>query len=95
MSGESNMPRILLATDFSKWALRAEDYACCLAATWRATLRMRAMSATEVPPNFITKRPIGLEPFMSPAARTPSWGPGWWPCLMTVEPPAAARRTHR
>src|SRR3984957_13327792 len=26
--------------------------------TWRATLRMRSMSATEVPPNFITSRPI-------------------------------------
>ncbi len=28
-------------------------------ATWRATLRMRSMFATEVPPNFITRRAIG------------------------------------
>jgi len=27
-----------------------------LALTWRATLRMRSMSATEVPPNFMTRR---------------------------------------
>lgn len=38
MSGETDRPHILLATDFSSWALRAEEYACCLAATWRATL---------------------------------------------------------
>jgi len=38
VNGESDRPRILLATDFSKYALRAEEYACCLAATWRATL---------------------------------------------------------
>src|SRR3984957_12006439 len=30
--------------------------------TWRATLRMRSMSATEVPPNFITRRAIELRP---------------------------------
>src|SRR6266853_454128 len=26
--------------------------------TWRATLRMRSMLATDVPPNFITRRPM-------------------------------------
>src|SRR5579864_1166142 len=26
--------------------------------TWRATLRMRSISATDVPPNFITRRAI-------------------------------------
>ena len=29
--------------------------------TWRAALRMRSMSATDVPPNFITMRAIGPE----------------------------------
>ena len=33
--------------------------------TWRATLRMRAMSATEVPPNFITRSAHG-HTFLSP-----------------------------
>jgi hypothetical protein len=28
--------------------------------TWRATLRMRLMSPTEVPPNFITMRAMKL-----------------------------------
>ena len=64
--------------------------------TWRATLRMRAISATEVPPNFITRRPIGPKPFMSPAARKPLLGrSGWWSTLKEFEPPGAARRTHR
>jgi hypothetical protein len=26
--------------------------------TWRATLRMRSILATDVPPNFITRRPM-------------------------------------
>lgn len=29
---------VLLATDFSRWAGRAEAYACCLASIWRADL---------------------------------------------------------
>ena len=29
--------------------------------TWRATLRMRSMSATEVPPNFMTRRAMPLK----------------------------------
>src|SRR5262249_62079752 len=29
--------------------------------TWWATLRMRSRSATEVPPNFITRRAIGVD----------------------------------
>ena len=44
--------------------------------TWRATLRMRSMSATDVPPNFITRRAMaGLR--TSPAglgARDPLYG---------------------
>ena len=44
--------------------------------TWRATLRMRSISATEVPPNFITRRAMaGLR--ASPAglgARDPLYG---------------------
>ena len=30
--------RILFATDFSQWARRAEDYACALACSWKASL---------------------------------------------------------
>lgn len=30
--------RILFATDFSQWARRAEDYACALASSWKASL---------------------------------------------------------
>ena len=30
--------RILFATDFSRWARRAEDYACSLACSWKASL---------------------------------------------------------
>ena len=50
------MPRILLATDFSKWALRAEDYACCLAATWRATLTV--LNVLEFPPGMNPEYPV-------------------------------------
>ena len=31
--------------------------------TWRATLRMRSISATEVPPNFITRRAMAVVSF--------------------------------
>lgn len=56
MSGETNRPRILLATDFSKWALRAEEYACCLAATWRATLTV--LNVLEFPPGMNPEYPV-------------------------------------
>lgn len=56
MSGDTDRPRILLATDFSKWALRAEDYACCLAATWRATLTV--LTVLEFPPGMNPDYPV-------------------------------------
>jgi nucleotide-binding universal stress UspA family protein len=42
--------RILLATDFSRWARRAEDYACALAASWKASLTV--LSVAEFPPGL-------------------------------------------
>ena len=42
--------RILFATDFSRWAKRAEDYACSLAYSWRATLTL--LSVAEFPPEL-------------------------------------------
>ncbi len=56
MSGETDGPRILLATDFSKWALRAEEYACCLAATWRA--RLTVLTVLEFPPGMNPEYPV-------------------------------------
>ena len=37
--------------------------------TWRATLRMRSRSATDVPPNFMTRRAIELEPWTFPGLK--------------------------
>ena len=42
--------RILFATDFSRWAQRAEDYACTLACSWRASLTV--LSVAEFPPGL-------------------------------------------
>ena len=42
--------RILFATDFSRWARRAEDYACALACSWRASLTV--LSVAEFPPEL-------------------------------------------
>jgi nucleotide-binding universal stress UspA family protein len=42
--------RILFATDFSRWAQRAEDYACVLACSWRASLTV--LSVAEFPPGL-------------------------------------------
>ncbi|SPP63064.1 universal stress protein [Nitrospira lenta] len=56
MSGETDSPRVFLATDFSKWALRAEEYACCLAATWRATLTV--LTVLEFPPGINPEYPV-------------------------------------
>ena len=42
--------RILLATDFSRWARRAEDYACELACSWRASLTV--LSVAEFAPGL-------------------------------------------
>ncbi|MCC6139679.1 MAG: universal stress protein [Nitrospira sp.] len=56
MSGMTDSPRILLATDFSSWALRAEEYACCLAATWQATLTV--LTVLEFPPGMNPEYPV-------------------------------------
>lgn len=42
--------RILFATDFSRWAQRAEDYACALASSWKASLTV--LSVAEFPPGL-------------------------------------------
>ncbi|MEP6934641.1 MAG: universal stress protein [Nitrospirota bacterium] len=42
--------RILFATDFSQWARRAEDYACALACSWKASLTV--LSVAEFPPGL-------------------------------------------
>jgi nucleotide-binding universal stress UspA family protein len=42
--------RILFATDFSQWARRAEDYACALACSWRASLTV--LSVAEFQPGL-------------------------------------------
>lgn len=70
MSGDIDSPRILLATDFSKWALRAEEYACCLAATWRATLTV--LTVLEFPPGMNPEYPVNqayLSELMKAGAR--------------------------
>ncbi|MFO0707928.1 MAG: universal stress protein [Nitrospira sp.] len=56
MSDVMDRPRILLATDFSKYAARAEDYACCLAATWHATLTV--LTVLEFPPGMNPEYPV-------------------------------------
>src|SRR5271169_3480511 len=49
--------------------------------TWRATLRMRSVSATEVPPNFITRRAMKLRPFRGwPAANLRVYIPAGFRC---------------
>jgi len=42
--------RILFATDFSRWAQRAEEYACTLASSWKASLTV--LSVAEFPPGL-------------------------------------------
>jgi nucleotide-binding universal stress UspA family protein len=46
----TSVKRLLLATDFSDWARRAEDYARALAASWRATLTV--ITVLEFPPGM-------------------------------------------
>jgi nucleotide-binding universal stress UspA family protein len=48
--------RLLLATDFSEWARRAEDYACSLASSWRAHLTV--MTVLEFPPGLNPDYPV-------------------------------------
>jgi len=46
----TSITHLLLATDFSNWARRAEEYACVLAATWRIPLTV--MTVLEFPPGM-------------------------------------------
>ncbi len=51
--------RILLATDFSRWARRAEDYACAFACSWRASLTV--LSVAEFPPGLNPDYPVNQQ----------------------------------
>lgn len=42
--------RMLFATDFSRWARRAEDYSCALACSWKASLTV--LCVAEFPPGL-------------------------------------------
>lgn len=48
--------KLLLATDFSEWAQRAEEYACSLAALWHAHLTV--MTVLEFPPGMNPDYPV-------------------------------------
>lgn len=52
----SLIKRMLFATDFSRWAKRAEDYACALACSWKATLTV--LSVAEFPPGLNPDYPV-------------------------------------
>lgn len=51
--------RILFATDFSRWARRAEDYASALACSWRASLTV--LCVAEFPPGLNPDYPINQQ----------------------------------
>ena len=51
--------RILFATDFSPWARRAEDYACALACSWKATLTV--LSIAEFSPGLNPDYPVNQQ----------------------------------
>ena len=51
--------RILFATDFSRWARRAEDYACALACSWRVSLTV--LSVAEFPPGLNPDYPVNQQ----------------------------------
>ena len=51
--------RILFATDFSRWARRAEDYACALACSWKASLTV--LSVAEFPPGLNPDYPVNQQ----------------------------------
>lgn len=51
--------RILFATDFSRWARRAEDYACALACSWRASLTV--LSVAEFMPGLNPAYPVNQQ----------------------------------
>lgn len=51
--------RILFATDFSRWARRAEDYACSLVCSWKASLTV--LSVAEFPPGLNPDYPVNQQ----------------------------------
>ena len=51
--------RILFSTDFSRWARRAEDYACALACSWKASLTV--LSVAEFPPGLNPDYPVNQQ----------------------------------
>jgi nucleotide-binding universal stress UspA family protein len=51
--------RILFATDFSRWAKRAEDYACALACSWRASLTV--LCVAEFSPGLNPDYPVNQQ----------------------------------
>ena len=51
--------RVLFATDFSRWARRAEDYACALACSWRASLTV--LCVAEFPPGLNPDYPVNQQ----------------------------------
>ncbi|MEK7235357.1 MAG: universal stress protein, partial [Nitrospirota bacterium] len=51
--------RILFATDFSRWARRAEDYACALACSWKASLTV--LSIAEFLPGLNPDYPVNQQ----------------------------------
>ena len=50
--------RILFATDFSRWAQRAEDYACALACSWKASLTVLCVAEfpQELNPDYLVNQ---------------------------------------
>ena len=52
----SSINKLLLATDFSDWARRAEEYACTLSASWRTHLTV--MTVLEFPPGLNPDYPV-------------------------------------
>ena len=55
----ATITRLLLATDFSKWAGRAEDYACSLAASWHVPITV--MTVLEFPPGLNPEYPVNQQ----------------------------------
>jgi nucleotide-binding universal stress UspA family protein len=54
-----NIEKLLLATDFSSWARRAEEYALSLAGSWRAHLTV--MTVLEFPPGMNPDYPVNQQ----------------------------------
>lgn len=55
----ASINRLLLATDFSSWARKAEDYACSVALSWRAHLTV--MTVLEFPPGLNPDYPVNQQ----------------------------------